>query len=75
MRIFVLSAALLISSPLYANENETSVSPEISQPMTSTSVERPKEKKICKRIESTESRLGAKKVCLTAEQWKRQTQL
>ena len=28
------------------------------------------EKKICKRESSTESRLGSKRICLTAEQWK-----
>jgi len=28
------------------------------------------ERKICKREESTESRLGGKRVCLTAEQWR-----
>jgi len=28
------------------------------------------ERKICKREESSESRLGAKRVCLTAEQWR-----
>jgi len=32
------------------------------------------EKKICKREESTESRLGGKRICLTAEQWKRAAQ-
>ena len=29
------------------------------------------EKKICKRESSTESRLGSKRICLTAEEWKR----
>lgn len=28
------------------------------------------ERRICKREESTESRLGGKRVCLTAEQWR-----
>jgi hypothetical protein len=28
------------------------------------------ERKICKREEATESRLGGKRVCLTAEQWR-----
>jgi hypothetical protein len=32
------------------------------------------EKKICRREESTESRLGGKRICLTAEQWKRAAQ-
>ena len=32
------------------------------------------EKKICKREENTESRLGGKRICLTAEQWKRAAQ-
>ena len=33
--------------------------------------ENPKaERKICKREDSTESRLGGKRVCLTAEQWR-----
>ena len=32
------------------------------------------EKKICRREESTESRVGGKRICLTAEQWKRADQ-
>lgn len=28
------------------------------------------EKKICKREQSTESRLGSKRICLTAAEWK-----
>ncbi|HEY0629341.1 MAG TPA: hypothetical protein VGD23_08435 [Sphingomicrobium sp.] len=36
-----------------------------------TAVEAPKEeKKICKRDMATESRLGSKRTCLTAAQWK-----
>ena len=38
---------------------------------TSAVVEAPKEeKKICKREDATESRLGSKRICLTASQWK-----
>ena len=30
------------------------------------------ERKICKKIAATESRLAAKRVCMTAAEWKRQ---
>jgi hypothetical protein len=33
------------------------------------------ERKICKREDATESRLGAKRVCLTAEQWRERQRL
>jgi hypothetical protein len=31
---------------------------------------KPEERKICRMMDSSESRLGAKKVCMTAAQWK-----
>ena len=41
-----------------------------------SAAEAPKsERKICKREDATESRLGAKRVCLTAEQWKERQRL
>ena len=57
----------LLSALLLASDTPAAVAPATD----ATAAEAPKEeKKICKREASTESRLGAKKVCLTAAQWK-----
>ena len=57
----------LLSVLLLASESPAAVAPSID----ATAVEAPKEeKKICKREMATESRLGSKRVCLTAAQWK-----
>ena len=57
----------LLSVLLLASETPAAVAP----PTDATAAEAPKEeKKICKREGSTESRLGSKKVCLTAAQWR-----
>ena len=57
----------LLSVLLLASETPATVVPSTD----ATAAEAPKEeKKICKREAATESRLGSKKVCLTAAQWK-----
>ena len=63
----------LIGAMLFASE-ATAATPAETIPAPAA-VEAPKEdKKICKREEASESRLGAKRVCLTAAQWRdRQT--
>ena len=57
----------LLSVLLLASETPAAAVP----PTEATVAEAPKEeRKICKRETATESRLGSKKVCLTAAQWK-----
>ena len=42
-----------------------------SSPATTVQKETAKEeRKICKREDSTESRLGGKRICMTADEWK-----
>ena len=77
MRVSLLAVALLASSPALALSPDTA-STQASEateasPGNSTSTEQPKEeRKICKRFTNSESRLGAKKICMTAAQWKKQ---
>jgi hypothetical protein len=57
----------LLSVLLLASETPAAVAPSTDVP----AAEAPKEeKKICKREGSTESRLGSKRICLTAAEWK-----
>jgi len=57
----------LLSVLLLASETPAAVAPSTD----ATASEAPKEeRKICRRETATESRLGSKKVCLTAAQWK-----
>ena len=49
-----------------ASATDTAVTTAPAPQATETKAER----KICKREEATESRLGGKRVCLTAEQWR-----
>lgn len=59
----LFSLLLLADSP--ANSAPTPSTAPVAQKET------PKEeRKICKREGSTESRLGGKRICLTAEEWK-----
>lgn len=59
----------LFSVLLLASEAAVAVSATPAE--APAAVEAPKEeKKICKREAATESRLGAKRICLTAAQWK-----
>ena len=46
--------------------NDTAAAPaETAKPKA-----RPEDRKICRMVNGSESRLGAQKVCMTAEQWK-----
>lgn len=57
----------LLSALLLAAETPAVVAPAADAP----AAEAPKEeKKICKREGNTESRLGSKKICLTAAEWR-----
>ena len=73
MRVLFLAAAIALSSPLQANTptSETN-NPSAGKITDAPAAEQPKEEpKICRRIESTETRLGSKKLCLTAREWKK----
>jgi predicted transglutaminase-like cysteine proteinase len=64
-----LSVLLAASSTAAA----TTAAPTQAAPQAA---EAPKaERKICKREEATESRLGGKRVCLTAQQWRERQRL
>ncbi|MGH6706057.1 MAG: hypothetical protein ACREB1_04535 [Sphingomicrobium sp.] len=59
----------LFSLLLLADLPTNSVSASSTTPAAQK--ETPKEeRKICKREDSTESRLGGKRICMTAEEWK-----
>ena len=61
--------AALFSVLLFASDTEAAATLPGQAP--AAAAEAPKdEKKICKREAATESRLGAKRVCLTAAQWR-----
>lgn len=61
-----LLALILLSSPVLANE-------KASQPSDETAPAAPAEveKKICKRIAASESRMASKRICMTAAEWKK----
>lgn len=76
MRILLLSLAFASVSPAFAADT-TASNPQAPQqaqaqaPAAATADNAEKaEKKICKREMNTESRMGSKRICLTAEQWK-----
>ena len=78
MRIALMAVLVAVSTPAFAGDGTPKVqsvdgqtTQTASQP---TTAENPAERKICKRIEATESRVAAKKVCLTQEQWKKRDQ-
>ena len=73
MRFALLSVALMLSAPALAN-NEAATTAEAPQSVSAVADQPNEERKICKRFAASESRLGAKKICLTAEQWKRREQ-
>ena len=45
-------------------------SPETGAAPTEAAKPKAEERKICRTMDASESRLGAKRVCMTAEQWK-----
>jgi hypothetical protein len=70
MRSALAAALIILASPSLANDDpqpqaatEVSATGEIDKKAA-------EERKVCKRIQSTESRLGAKKVCMTKAQWR-----
>lgn len=62
---------LLLSVMLAATDATATATAATTPAVASQSAEAPKsERKICKRDRSTESRLGSKRTCLTAAEWK-----
>ena len=72
MRIVMLSVALFASVPVFANDNVVAANSQTTTSQDqSEKAEQLKDKKICKRIDSSESRMS-KRVCMTSDQWKKQ---
>lgn len=78
MRIALMTVLVALSTPALATEPVVKPS-SVDGPVAAPSTQTPKgeeiaERKICRRIDASESRLGAKTVCLTEEQWKKRDQ-
>lgn len=58
----------LLSVLLLASETPAAVAPAPEAPVAAEASKA--ERKICKREGSTESRLGSKRICLTAAEWR-----
>ena len=73
MRIVLLSVASLCSSPVLASENvaTTTTTPTPAEPADGERAEKSKPTKICRYVEPAVGRVGAKKICLTNEEWKK----
>ena len=74
MRIALMAVLVAVSTPAFAAADpkaattvDANAAQVASQPVKTQDAE---EKKICRRIDASESRLGAKRLCLTEEQWK-----
>ena len=80
LRLAGAAALLFAAAPGFATtdtpqQNQTAGAPSDQASDTAaqpTEAAKPKaeERKICRMMDSSESRLGAKRVCMTAEQWK-----
>ena len=74
MRMVLMLALVAFSAPVCAADNNGQAAPvsvDGGQQATQTAKsDDSADRKICKRVQATESRLGAKKLCLTAKQWK-----
>ena len=78
MRIALMAVLVAVSTPGFAAQGDTkapTVDGAGTQPTAQTTKsEVPAERKICKRIEASESRMASQRLCLTEEQWKRRQQ-
>ena len=75
MRALMIAATIFVSGPAGANQSDAATTSSASSPTSQQQAQTAKaedaaDKKICRRVDATESRLNSKKVCLTAEQWK-----
>jgi hypothetical protein len=78
MRIALMAVLVAFSTPALAGNADTKA-PSVDAQAAQTTSEAPKaedpaERKICRRIDASESRMAAKRVCLTQEQWKQRDQ-
>jgi hypothetical protein len=78
MRIALMAVLVAFSTPALAGNADTKA-PSVDAPAVQPAPEAPKaedqsERKICRRIDASESRMAAKRVCLTQEQWKQRDQ-
>ena len=71
---FLLGVLLLVSgsnpTDSASSAPRTATAPA-QQPAADAAATAKTEKKICRREESPESRIGGKQICLTADQWRR----
>ena len=78
MRIALMAVLVAFSTPALAGNSDTKA-PSVDAAAAQTAPQAPKgedqtERKICRRIDASESRVAAKRVCLTEEQWKQRDQ-
>jgi hypothetical protein len=78
MRIALMAVLVAFSAPALAGTADTKA-PSVDAQAAQTTPQAPKaedqaERKICKRIDASESRVAAKRACLTEEQWKQRAQ-
>jgi hypothetical protein len=78
MRIALIAVLVAFSTPAFAGNADTKT-PSVDAAAAQTALQAPKaedqtERKICRRIDTSESRVAAKRVCLTEEQWKQRDQ-
>jgi ABC-type taurine transport system substrate-binding protein len=78
MRVALMAVLIAASAPAFATQGETTApatgAQASAQPVQAAKADDSADKKICKRVDASESRLNSKKVCLTAEQWKQREQ-
>ena len=58
MRVLIISAALLVSAPAVAQQAQQSADSVSAPQAAPVQAQKPQEKKICKRVDAVESRLG-----------------
>jgi hypothetical protein len=74
MRIALMAVLVAVSTPAFAGDGGAkapSVDASATQPTSQPAkTEDDAERKICRRIDASESRMASKRVCMTEEQWK-----
>jgi len=78
MRITLMAVLVAFSTPAFAGNADTKT-PSVDSAAAQTAPQAPRsedqtERKICRRIDASESRVAGKRVCLTEEQWKQRDQ-
>jgi hypothetical protein len=81
MKLVVVAASslLAVASPAFAHPSDTAATPNGAREATespatpATGENADSERMVCRRVEDdTSSRMGSRKICMTAEQWRRQ---